>query len=181
MVFPENYYQLHEIFKIEESGQQCFVVSPPVRKADNRWSVMVRLVDDDYSSVLDVDACHIGGLTRWVGNAKPELNDCGFVKYQSNVEKMRNCMTLIRVDDTYSSKYALMEDTLIKIGQGQNQGCLTETIYKLDPMKKNLIDNFMTAREQMLLLSKGNIGRDGKPTLSDRQTGRPKTIMEWVA
>ncbi len=53
-----------------------------------------------------------------------------------------------------------MEDTLIKIGQGQNQGCLTETIYKLDPMKKNLIDNFMTAREQMLLLSKGNIGKD---------------------
>lgn len=77
MVFPENYYQLHEIFKIEESGQQCFVVAPPIRKADNRWSVMVRLVDDDYSSVLDVDACHIGGLTRWVGNAKPELNDCG--------------------------------------------------------------------------------------------------------
>lgn len=88
-------------------------------------------------------------------------------------------MTLIRCDDTYSSKYALMEDTLIKIGQGQNQGCLTETIYKLDPMKKNLIDNFMQAREQMLLLSKGNIGRDGKPTLSDRQTGRPIPIG-WI-
>lgn len=87
-------------------------------------------------------------------------------------------MTLIRCDDTYSSKYALMEDTLIKIGQGQNQGCLTETIYKLDPMKKNLIDNFMQAREQMLLLSKGNIDRNGKPTLSDRQTGRPIPIGE---
>ncbi len=44
-----------------------YSVKMPVRKADNRWSVMVRLVDDDYSSVLDVDACHIGGLTRWVG------------------------------------------------------------------------------------------------------------------
>ncbi len=67
MVFPENYYQLHEIFKIEESGQQCFVVAPPTRKADNMWSVLVRLVDDDYSSVLDVSACQIGMTTRWIG------------------------------------------------------------------------------------------------------------------
>jgi hypothetical protein len=77
MVFPENYYQLHEIFKIEESGQQCFVVAPPTRKADNMWSVLVRLIDDDYSSILDVDACQVGMTTRWIGNAKPELNDCG--------------------------------------------------------------------------------------------------------
>lgn len=83
MIFSENWYQLHEIFKIEESGQQCFVVSRPVRKADNAWSVMVRLLDDDYSSVLDTDACQVGCLTRFIGNAKPELHDCGFVKYQS--------------------------------------------------------------------------------------------------
>lgn len=67
MIFPENYYQLHEIFKIEESGQQCFVVAPPVRKADNAWSVLVRLVDDDYSSVLDTSACQVGMMTRWIG------------------------------------------------------------------------------------------------------------------
>lgn len=67
MIFPENWYQLHEIFKIEESGQQCFVVSRPVRLADNAWSVMVRLIDDDYSSVLDTDACQVGSLTRFVG------------------------------------------------------------------------------------------------------------------
>lgn len=62
-----------------------------------------------------------------------------------------------------------MEDTFIKIGQGANQGCLTETIYKMDPMKKVLTDNFMQAREQMLLLSKTNVGKDGKPTISDRE------------
>lgn len=111
-------------------------------------------------------------------NAKPELNDCGFTKYQSNIEKMRNCLSLIRVDESYSAKYKLMEDTFIKIGQGADQGCLKETIYKLDPMKKVLMDNFMQAREQMLLLSKGNIGIDGKPTISDRATGRPLPIGE---
>lgn len=77
MVFDENYYRMHEIFKIEKTGQQCFVVSDSVRKADNRWSVMVRLIDDDYSSVLDLDGCQIGDTTRFIGNAKPELHDCG--------------------------------------------------------------------------------------------------------
>lgn len=97
MLFPENFYQLHEIFKIEESGQQCFVVSPPVRKADNLWSVMVRLMDEDYGSILDADACQVGMTTKFIGNAKPELHDIGFVKYQSNTELMRNYMSTIRV------------------------------------------------------------------------------------
>lgn len=113
-------------------------------------------------------------------NAKPELNDCGFTKYQSNIERMRNCLSLIRVDETYSSKYKLMEDTLIKVAEGANQGCLTETIYRMDPMKKVLMDNFMQAREQMLLFAKGNVNVDGKPTISDRQSGRPIPIGEGL-
>lgn len=180
MIFPENYYQLHEIFKIEKTGQQCFVVARPVRKADNMWSVLVRLIDDDYSSVLDKSGCQVGDTTRFIGNAKPELHDTGFVKYQSNVEKMRNYMTTVRVDDSYSSKYALMEDTFIKVGKGENQGCLTEKIYKLEPMKKNLIENFLYARENMILLAKGNIGVDGKATISDRGTGRPIYIGDGM-
>lgn len=65
MTFGENYYQLHEIFKVEETGQQFFVVSRPTRKADNEWSVMVRIIDDDYSSVLE--DCHKGYSTRFIG------------------------------------------------------------------------------------------------------------------
>ena len=180
MIFPENWYQLHEIFKIEESGQQCFVVSQPVRLADNAWSVMVRLMDDNYESILDEEACQPGCLTRFVGNAKPEMHDCGFVKYQSSVEKMRNYLTTVRVQDSYSERYAAMEDTLIKIGKGENQGCLTETIYRLEPMKKNLIENFLYVRENMMLLAKGTMGVDGKSTISDRATGRPITVGDGL-
>lgn len=68
MIFTENWYQMHEIFKIEESGQMCFVVSRPVRLADNAWSVMVRLMDDNYESTLVTEACQPGCLTRFVGN-----------------------------------------------------------------------------------------------------------------
>ena len=48
------------------------------------WSVMVRLLDDDYSSTLDTDGTQIGDTTRFIGNAKPELHDCGkFTMLQS--------------------------------------------------------------------------------------------------
>lgn len=89
-------------------------------------------------------------------------------------------MTTVRVDDSYSSKYALMEDTFIKIGQGKDQGCLTEKIYKLEPMKKNLIENFLYARENMMLLAKGTMGVDGKSTLADRTSGRPIQIGDGL-
>ena len=180
MIFPENYYQLHEIFKIEKSGQQCFVVARPIRKSDRAWAVRVRLIDDDYSSVLDFNACQIGDTTRFIGNAKPELHETGYVKYQSNVETMRNYMTTIRVDDSYSSKYALMEDSFIKVAKGDGNGVASEKIYKLDPMKKNLIENFMEARENMVVLAKGNVGVDGKATISDASTGRPIYIGEGM-
>ncbi len=73
-----------------------------------------------------------------------------------------------------------MEDTFIKIGKGENQGCLSEKIYKLDPVKKNLIQNFLYDRENMMLLAKGSIGVDGKSTISDRATGRPVYIGEGM-
>lgn len=86
-------------------------------------------------------------------------------------------MSTIRVDDTYSSKYALMEDTFIKISKGDANG---DKVYRLEPMKKNLIENFLYARENMLLMAKGNVGVDGKATISDRVTGRPIYIGDGV-
>ena len=180
MTFDENYFQLEEIFKIDNSGQQCIVTTTPVRKADNMWSVCVRLIDNDYRSVLDTTACQIGMTCHWIGNAKPEMSDCGFVKYQSNFETMRNFMTLVRVDDTFSDKYKLMEDTLIKIAEGKTADTLSERVYKMDPMDKVLTDNFMMAREQMMLMSKTNMDVNGKATISTRNTGREIQIGEGL-
>ena len=47
-------------------------------------------------------------------------------------------------------------------------------------MKKNLIENFLFARENMILLAKGNIGVDGKATISDKSTSRPIPIGEGM-
>lgn len=85
MYFSENYYQFEEIFKIEDSGQQCYVTSNPVRLNDHLWEVTVRLIDNDYSEILDETACQPGALTRFIGNAKPEMHDCGETMPQSAI------------------------------------------------------------------------------------------------
>lgn len=71
-----------------------------------------------------------------------------------------------------------MEDTFIKIGKGEGAG--NEKIYKLDPMKKNLIENFLYARENMLLMAKGTVDVNGKSTIVDRATGRPIYVGEGL-
>ena len=77
MAFKERYYEKYDIFKIEKTGQQCFVVARPVRKADNYWEVTVRLIDNDYKSVLDLSGCQIGDTTRFQSNAVPEMHEEG--------------------------------------------------------------------------------------------------------
>lgn len=73
MTFGENYYQPQEIFKVEETGEQFFVTSRPVRKSDKDWEVTVRLIDDDYSSSITPNA-YIGLTTRFIGKQLPSLN-----------------------------------------------------------------------------------------------------------
>lgn len=72
MTFGENYYQPQEIFKVEETGEQFFVTSRPVRKSDKDWEVTVRLIDDDYSSSITPNA-YIGLTTRFIGKQLPSL------------------------------------------------------------------------------------------------------------
>lgn len=69
MAFKERYYEKYDIFKIDKTMQQCIVVSRPVRKRDDYWEVTVRLIDNDYGSVLDVSGCQIGDTTRFQSNA----------------------------------------------------------------------------------------------------------------
>jgi len=53
------------------------VVSRPVRRGDNYWEVCVRLVDNNYDTVLDLSACQPGDKTRWISAHMPELHEEG--------------------------------------------------------------------------------------------------------
>lgn len=180
MAFTERYFEKYDIFKIDNSGQQCFVVARPVRKADNYWEVTVRLIDNDYSSVLDVSACQPGMTARFQSNAHPELHQEGYIKYQSNVSKHRNYISTFRNDDSWSALYAAHEDVFISIGKGEGQGKLKETIYKMEKKEKVLLDNFLFARNNGLLFNRTSMDVNGKSTIVDPETGRPIIIGDGI-
>ena len=181
MAFRERYYEKYDTFKIENSGQQCQVVSRPVRKGDNYWEVCVRLIDNTYDTILDVSACQPGDKTRWISNAMPELHEEGYTKWQSNVEKHRGYIQTHRFDASYSALYAAQEDVFVNIAEQKKDGNRKDVIYRLDKVQKNLLDNFLTGRNQALLFSKGNVDpTTGKPTIVDPDTNRPIYISDGI-
>lgn len=44
---------------------------------------------------------------------------------------------------------------------------MTETIYKMDTLQQNLLETFLTGRNNALLFSKGNVDANGKATIVD--------------
>lgn len=173
MMFNEGYFQKDETFVIEKSRQQCIVVENPVRIADNCWKTIVRLIDNDYSTVLDTDACEIGDTCRYMSNFKSELHDEGYTKYHSNVEKYCGYINLHRVDVSYSSEYAMNEDTFLKIATGKSENTpKNEIMFKMDGVEKQCLDHFMLSRNNALTFSKGNVQANGRPTIADKKTNR---------
>lgn len=65
MAFKENYYQKYDIFRIDKTKQQCQVVSRPIRMRDDYWQVQVRLIDNNYDTILDTEGCQIGDTTTF--------------------------------------------------------------------------------------------------------------------
>lgn len=180
MAFKERYYEKYDIFKIDATMQQCMVVSRPIRKRDDYWEVTVRLIDNDYSTELDISGCQPGMTTRFQSNAHPELSEEGYCKAQSNIEKHRNYITTFRNDISWSSLYAAHEDVFIRIGEGKDRNSLNEVTYKMNKKEKELLENFLTSRNQGLLFNKTNIDVNGKATIVDPGSGRPIYIGDGL-
>ena len=77
MAFTERYFEKYDIFRIDNSRQQCFVVARPVRKADNFWEVTVRLIDNNFDTVLDTSGCQVGMTATFKSVAVPEMHEEG--------------------------------------------------------------------------------------------------------
>lgn len=181
MDFEENYYQKYDTFRIEGSKQTCIVLYAPVRKHDKKWQVIVRLVDNDFQSVLDVTACQPGMTTRFLTNYHPELSEEGYTKYQSNVEKHRNHISTHRNDVSFSSLFALTEEVVIDLGDGKvKDGKKGDALYKMPKKEFELLESFMYARNNALLFGKSNVDKNGKPTIVDPDTGRPIYIGDGI-
>lgn len=78
MAFTEHYYNMNDIFELEDTKQQFFVVSGPVRQSDVYWEYQVRILDNSYDTKLEGDnTLSQGSLSRWIGCAFPELHEYG--------------------------------------------------------------------------------------------------------
>lgn len=179
MAFKENYYQKYDIFMIDESRQQCQVVSRPIRKSDNYWEVQVRLIDNDYSSILDETACQPGMTTTWKSMATVELSEEGYSKFMSSFEKHRNVMTTFRADISWSSLYAAQESMFMSVADDKDAS-KSEGVYKMLKKEKELMESFMYGLNTGLLCNKGNVDKDMRATISDPDTGRPIYIGDGV-
>lgn len=179
MAFKENYYQKYDIFRIDKTKQQCQVVSRPIRKRDDYWEVQVRLIDNDYDTILDTDGCQVGDTTTFQSVAMPELSEEGYSKFQSQMERHRNFMTTFRADASWSSLYAIQENVFMSIADDKDQ-TKSEGVYKMLKKEKELLDTFMYAMNTGLTFNKGNIDVNGKATISEPETGRPIYIGEGL-
>ena len=68
----------------------------------------------------------------------------------------------------------------ISIAEGKDAGSLKETLYKMSKKEKTLLDNFLYVRNNGLLFNKCNVDVNGKPTISDPDTGRPIYIGDGI-
>ena len=74
--FPERYYEMYDVFVIEDTRQQCIVMSVPVRRSDACWEVTARVIDNDYSERIE----GVEGMsTRFCTNHMPELHETGLI------------------------------------------------------------------------------------------------------
>lgn len=93
---------------------------------------------------------------------------------------MRNYITTHRVDDSWSALYAAQEQKFISIGNGKDGDCKEEAIFKMTNVEDNLLKHYMEVRNRGLLLNKGNVDVQGRPTISDPATNRPIYIGEGI-
>lgn len=170
--FAENYYQRFDTFRIDKTHQQCQVLYNPERKNDNLWAVTCRLVANDYDSTLDLDDFEVGDTTTWISTANVELSEEGYSKFQSSFEKRRNYLTTFRHDISWSSLYALKEDVFLRICDDKDRS-KTKGVFKMLKKEKELLDTFHYSVNTGLLLAKGNIDVQGRPTIQDPYTNRP--------
>lgn len=173
MAFKERYYEKYDTFRIEGSRQTAIVLHAPIRKHDTYWQVIVRLIDNDFSTILDASACQPGMTTRFITNYHPELSEEGYTKYQSNIERHRNHISTHRNDISFSSLFALTEEVFIDLGKNKGKGTSTETLYKMKKKEYELLENFLYVRNNGLLFGKSNVDKNGRPTISDPDTNRP--------
>ena len=153
--FTEKYFDQFDVFTMNGGSQNFIVLAAPQRMAVDRWAYRVRLQSNDPTETVANMA--LGSFAIFSHNAQPELTDEGYVKYQANSETHRNHMTFSRNSTSWSTIYANLEDSYME--HATKEG-LQYFVYK--KKEKDVVDQFMQARESAGLFATSNFDANGK-------------------
>lgn len=165
----QKYFDKSDTFRLE-NDQQLFVKMAPERISERCWKYMCTLTGDDSTRRINVAYLKKGKKTQYVSNYFPELSERGYHKFMFNVEKHRGYISRHRVSGSYSSDYAVLEDTYMQHG---------EEYFKIDKMDKLLMDNLLLARNNGMLFGKSNHDIFGK-CLDQDSRGRDEPMSDGV-
>lgn len=177
--FVENYFQMYDVFRIDETKQQVQVLSIPVRKSDTCWAVRGRLMSNNYDNILDADGCMPGKTAIFQSVHVPELSELGYTKFQSSFTKYRNFISTFRADVSWSSLYALQEPVFMRISDDKDKK-KGQAVYKMVKKDQELIDTFMYIMNNGMLFDRGTVDKDGHSTITDPSSGRPIVVGDGV-
>ena len=102
-----------------------------------------------------------------------------YTKFQSSMTRYRNYLTTFRHDVSWSSLYAIKENVFMRICDDKNRK-KEYGVYKMLKKEKELMDTFQYSVSTGLLLNKGNVDKNGKPTIQEPNTNRPLYIGEGL-
>lgn len=175
----ERYFNPNETFRIEGSRDTLFVTMVPRRISINDWEYVCRAVVSDISRGINLGYAKKGNTVRFLGNHHPEGSDHGYSKFQSNIERHRNYLTLHRVGHSTTGQYALQETKFIEMaGKGKN-GNQELVYYKLESADKMCLEQFYEIRNNHLLFGKSNHDEKGRCLLQEAD-GRDIPIGDGI-
>ena len=93
------------------------------------------------------------------------------------MEIHRNYITRHRADIEFSSDFEALEDTYISLGKNDSD---TGTVYKMNKKEQQVLESFMIGRNQMNLMSKCNVDKNGKARNYDPATNRAIVIGDGI-
>lgn len=91
-----------------------------------------------------------------------------------STETHRNYISTHRNDVAWSAQFAITEPMFIGIASKDEKGQVGESLYKMETKEKELLDSFVTSRNNAMVFSKTNVDVNGKPTTQDPDTNRPE-------
>jgi len=162
MILERKYYDKGDTFRLE-NHTMLFVRRRPEMINKNRWKYRVTLTGNDLNRRLNPIFAAKNRWTKYVTNFFPELSERGYSKFLYNAEKHIGYMSRHRVSDSWSGDWAMQKEIVMR--QGKN------SFFKMEAFDKNLLDQFMLAREQKNLFSESNYDSMGK-CLDQDEEGR---------